>query len=707
MITLNNKIPVSITMGGKNVETIKMGNEIVWGRVQEMFYIENTYAGSNVVTLTTTYSGTVDSSKYASSIQYSKDGLNWTNQTLSSTATISLSQGERVYFRGSNGVFNYYESNSVNNITKFSAQYSHKVGGNINSLLNYNNMYNVPLTKGCFESLFYGDTTLTSASDLYMPSTTLVDFCYDQMFYGCSSLTNYPQQPVQTMASNCMRGMYRQCTSLVNPPSLPSTNLASNCYNKMFMGCNSLSSAPVLPATIMRPSCYQDMFQSCSSLVTAPELPAMSLSTKCYQSMFQYCTSLTTSPVLPATTLVESCYQQMFQGCTSLNKVYVKANSNSASNCTNKWLDNVAATGTFVNYGTATYTLNSVSGIPTGWTEVKATEITDYFYCKNEADSTSAIQVVFNGTPNSSRTATSMEYSDNGVDWTKIVFQANSTTNIPCEPNQKIYFRNNNGFLNSSGNIKFYSNKNYSVGGELASLYNWTGEHLTAPNGCFEELFSEGSYTVYNDYLVDASNLKLVSSNLPTFRENGVTYTYLPENFYRSMFMECRNLVGSPTTLYGQFADTYSCHFMFLNCSSMTSAPTILTEIVGFRAFWNMFSHCSSLQTVPTMSFTTVRDNACESMFSACSSMTGNAILLPTVTENYSYENMFSNCSSLQEVTLYAQYCDNLYDANKDEYEGVHNMLQGTANTGTLHNLGGFQHTGYMSYPQGWTIVNS
>lgn len=705
MITLNNKIPVSITMGGKNVETIKMGNEIVWGRVQEMFYIENTHAGSNVVTLTTTYAGTVDSSKYASSIQYSKDGLNWTNQTLSSTATISLSQGERVYFRGSNGVFNYYESDSVNNITKFSAQYSHKVGGNINSLLNYNNMYNVPLTQGCFESLFNGDTTLTSASDLYMPSTTLVAFCYDQLFMGCTSLTNYPQQPVQTMASNCMRSMYRGCSSLVNPPSLPSTELYPHCYNKLFMGCTSLTSAPVLPATTMKASCYRQMFSGCTALTTAPELPATSLSDSCYRQMFEN-TGLTTSPKLPAKTISQNAYYQMFQGCSNLNKVYVYADDNSATDCTYNWLSSVAATGTFVNYGTATYTLNSVSGIPTGWTEVKATEISDYFYCKNEADSTSAIQVVFNGTPNSSRTATSMEYSDNGVDWTRIVFQADSVTHIPCEPNQKIYFRNNNGFLNYASNIKFYSNKNYSVGGELASLYNWTGEHLTAPNGCFQELFSEGTLTVYNDYLVDASNLKLVSK-LPTNTANNVTYTYLPYRFYYRMFYHCRNLVGSPSMLYGQLAGEDSCKEMFAKCQSMTSAPTILTEEVGYGAFQWMFSNCSSLLTVPTMSFTTVGDYACYAMFSACSSMTGNAILLPTVTKNWSYENMFSNCSKLQEVTLYAQYCDNLYDANKDEYEGVHNMLQGTANTGTLHNLGGFQHTGYANAPQGWTITTT
>ena len=51
MLKLQNKIPSALTIGGKIVERIKMRNEVVWGRVQTPLYIQNTYNGSNTVTI--------------------------------------------------------------------------------------------------------------------------------------------------------------------------------------------------------------------------------------------------------------------------------------------------------------------------------------------------------------------------------------------------------------------------------------------------------------------------------------------------------------------------------------------------------------------------------------------------------------------------------------------------------------------------------
>ena len=95
-----------------------------------------------------------------------------------------------------------------------------------------------------------------------------------------------------------------------------------------------------------RQLCYFYLFSG-AALTTAPELPATTLAYGCYAFMFQGCTSLTRAPVLPAYQLVDSCYAYMFQGCTSLN--YVAAGfDNWLPNTTDNWLNNVAATGTFV-----------------------------------------------------------------------------------------------------------------------------------------------------------------------------------------------------------------------------------------------------------------------------------------------------------------------------------------------------------------------
>lgn len=59
----------------------------------------------------------------------------------------------------------------------------------------------------------------------------------------------------------------------------------------------------------------------------------------------------------------------MFNGCTNLNSVTCLATDISATDCTKDWLDGVAATGTFTKAASMTgWTIDSASGIPTGWT---------------------------------------------------------------------------------------------------------------------------------------------------------------------------------------------------------------------------------------------------------------------------------------------------------------------------------------------------
>ena len=465
MLKLQNKIPSALTIGGKIVERIKMRNEVVWEKVQlDYFYIENIYEGTNIISLG---DNQVVSNPF-SNLQYSFDKVNWTSFTTSTTALdISLNQGEKLYIRG--------DANLGCVRLKISGSNRHNVGGNINTLINYNSPNNVVLYLSAFESLFKDDIKLKSASNLILPATTLApncyssmfngctgltiapelpattlesycyssmfsscislttapsliattlaNNCYQSMFYNCDNLTTTPELPATTLAPNCYNSMFNGCTSLTTAPALPATTLVNNCYKSMFFGCTSLTSihslpattladycydsmfrgctsltsAPSLPATTLKQYCYQNMFYDCSSLTSAPELPATTLADYCYQYMFFGCSKLTVSPELPATTLKHSCYRGMFQdctsltsapelpatklgkysynnmfrNCTSLNYITVYADDISATKCTTNWLYNVASTGTFNNYGSATYPTNSPSGIPTGWTEVK------------------------------------------------------------------------------------------------------------------------------------------------------------------------------------------------------------------------------------------------------------------------------------------------------------------------------------------------
>ena len=84
--------------------------------------------------------------------------------------------------------------------------------------------------------------------------------------------------------------------------------------------------------------------------------------------MFQKCTSLVTAPELPATTLANYCYESMFQGCTNLSSITCLATNILASNCTYKWVDGIAASGTFTKASSMTSWGTGNNGIPSGWT---------------------------------------------------------------------------------------------------------------------------------------------------------------------------------------------------------------------------------------------------------------------------------------------------------------------------------------------------
>ena len=317
----------TIRLGDRNIVKIKIGDSVIWQKEPDYFYVENTYDGGNNISVKQTITGSPDSSLYAKTLQYSKDKTNWSTITLSSTAyTITLNKGEKVYFRGNEGVLNYYANDgAIKTITNILGTQTHTIGGNINTLVNYITPNELTLTQGVFAELFQNNKTITSAENLTLqPSTdgSLSTFAYYLMFSGCSAL--------------------------ITPPSeISATKQGHASCSKMFLDCIQLKTPPALKSTILGNYCFTSIFKNCTSLISAPELPAL--------------------------TLASNCYQSAFEGCTSLNNVTVYADDISATNCTSNWLSGVASTGTFNNYGTATYPTNSPSGIPTGWTEVKPT----------------------------------------------------------------------------------------------------------------------------------------------------------------------------------------------------------------------------------------------------------------------------------------------------------------------------------------------
>ena len=335
----------TIKIGNLNISAFKVGSDnckIYLG--DTLLYPQSQPTIKNYLRFIATNSGTFTFT--GNDIDYSLDsGATWT--TLSSgNATPTITAGSSIMWKA-NGL----TPTSSIGIGTFSSTANFVAEGNVMSLLYGDDFEGQTSLSGkdhALRSLFAGCTTLTNIDNMSLPATTLSDRCYRDMFGGCTSLTSIE--------------------NLV----LPATTLANYCYYNMFGDCTSLTTVPsdLLPATKLANRCYYNMFYRCTSLTTPPTLPATTLETGCYYSMFYQCSSLTTSPVLSAETLVQSCYRQMFYNCRSLNKIICLATNISANSCTNNWVANVAASGTFYKASSMTSWTTGNSGIPTYWTLV-------------------------------------------------------------------------------------------------------------------------------------------------------------------------------------------------------------------------------------------------------------------------------------------------------------------------------------------------
>lgn len=266
---------------------------------------------STPLTMEAITAGTIKITSPKANMKYKKNNESIETITSTDDKTISVSAGDKIEFYGNGtSIDAYYESGVGTKIAGGTAQV--KVYGNIMSLIDEMGFAsNETLTKpNTFYHLFHNNTTLTDASCLVLPATTLMASCYSAMFQGCTYLTKAPMKL---------------------PAGGEKGTLADRCYEQMFVNCSALTTAPELPATTMQAYCYSSMFAGCTSLENAPQLPATTMQANCYTSMFMGCTSLEKAPKLPATDLANQCYFSMFRNCTSLNEAWVKANCKAGS----------------------------------------------------------------------------------------------------------------------------------------------------------------------------------------------------------------------------------------------------------------------------------------------------------------------------------------------------------------------------------------
>ena len=339
------------------------------------------------------------SGSHSRTIQYRKNGEEWRKLTSvvpvygqsQSSATIYVAKGDIIEFKGNNASyytneydFNYFCSNgarvdvrgnimSLTNSTGFSADTT------IRQPYAFANLFSDGRPSGSHLSI-------RDASGLLLPATNLTKGCYMGMFDDILLMVAPKKLPATTLAQSCYKYMFSGCTSLTTAPELPATTLAQSCYEFMFYGTNVLpdcSNIDFASTSVVQSGGLQGLFAG--TKVTDNDLnnilpkngdnkyclPATTLASNCYSSMFSGCRSLTTAPELPATTLAQSCYKFMFYDCTNLSAITCLATDISATNCTDYWLCNVAATGTITTPSSTNWTTGD-NGIPSGWTRVNS-----------------------------------------------------------------------------------------------------------------------------------------------------------------------------------------------------------------------------------------------------------------------------------------------------------------------------------------------
>lgn len=183
----------------------------------------------------------------AKSIEYSINGGNWTtvtsltNSASTGTNTITVTNGDKVRFRGTNST--YCGGTTMAYTNRFITTARFDLHGNVMSLINSTSFANLTSFTDNYAllGLFYQQTGLTSASGMVLPATTLVERCYQSMFNGCTSLTTAPELPATNLVTSCYNSMFQNCSSLTTAPDLLASTLITNCYYHLFYGCSNLT----------------------------------------------------------------------------------------------------------------------------------------------------------------------------------------------------------------------------------------------------------------------------------------------------------------------------------------------------------------------------------------------------------------------------------------------------------------------------------
>ena len=305
----------------------------------------------------------------------------------------------------------------------------------------------------------------------------------------------------------------------------------------------------------------------------------------------------------------------------------------------------------------------------------------------------------------------SVQYTmDEGNTWTTL---ASDTYTPTVYAGQKIMWRGNlTSILGGIG--KFSSTGKFNVEGNAMSLLfgdNFAGQTSLAGKGAaFYGLFRACTGVIsaenlvlpattltedcYSDMFVNCSSLTTVPS-LPA--------TTLAKWCYAYMFQNCTSLTTVPTDLLPATTLADRCYFgMFWN-TRITSVPTLPATTLANYCYEHMFSGCVSLTTVPSdlLPATTLTAHCYRNMFGGCSNLTAAPDLPAAILKEHCYDDMFIDCSRLNYIKCLA--------TDISATDCTETWVSDVASSGTFVKNSSMNDwtRGQSGIPTNWTVQNA
>lgn len=232
------------------------------------------------------------------------------------------------------------------------------------------------LANSCYYAMFYNCRQLEDVSYLILPASRLEKSCYRSMFSTCTSLKEVMPEihgsTAQTSSdSYSFHSMFNN-TAITSAPKLNFGNIGRFACTYMFQNCKSLTDATYFnwSGTAYQYACIY-MFNGCEKLVNVfPKFKTGNITSQWhFRGFFQNCKSLEVAPKVNINTLNYGQFHSCFKGCTKLRYIDASAvTDKTADYCCTSWVEDVASSGEFIKNSNTTWTLNHVSGIPSGWT---------------------------------------------------------------------------------------------------------------------------------------------------------------------------------------------------------------------------------------------------------------------------------------------------------------------------------------------------